>query len=234
MIDGKKILAVIPARGGSKGIPLKNLRCIGGKPLVAMAGEVANAISEIDRRVVSTDHPEIARVAKIAGLDCPFMRPKEISGDRVSDWEVLVDVLDKVERIDGVKYDVVVMLQPTSPLRKPSHVIGALKMFIGGAYDAVWSVSQSDSKAHPYKQLIIEGEELEYWDNRGKDVIARQQLDATYHRNGVVYVVGRDCLLSQKSIKGQRTGAFVIEGHQISIDTEFDIFLTEQFIAYSY
>lgn len=233
MIDGKRILAVVPARGGSKGIPLKNLRCIGGKPLVAMAGEVANAIAEIDRKIVSTDHIDIARAAKTANLDCPFMRPEEISGDRVSDWEVLIDALQKVEELDGVKYDIVIMLQPTSPLRKPDDVLGALKMFIEGAYDAVWSVSESDSKTHPYKQLIVIGEKLEYWDPRGKDIIARQQLDTTYHRNGVVYVISRDCLFNHKTIKGQRTGAYVVEGHQISIDTEFDIFLTEQLITYS-
>ena len=135
MIDSKKILAVVPARGGSKGIPLKNLRCIGGKPLVAMAGEFANSISEIDRKVVSTDHLEIARISKSAGLDCPFMRPDEISGDRVSDWDVLIDALQRVEEIDGFEYDIIVMLQPTSPMRESKDVLGVINMLIDGEYD---------------------------------------------------------------------------------------------------
>jgi CMP-N,N'-diacetyllegionaminic acid synthase len=228
MIDGKSILAVVPARGGSKGISLKNLRCIGGKPLVAMAGEVANSISEIDRRIVSTDHIEIARVAKSVGLDCPFMRPDEISGDRVSDWDVLIDALKRVEEIDGIKYDIIVMLQPTSPMRESKDVLGAINMLIDGDYDSIWSVSVTDSKSHPYKQLSVKDGKMSYWDIRGEKIIARQQLEPLYHRNGVVYAITRDCLLGQKTIKGNKAGAYIISTPQISVDTEWDLFLVEQ------
>lgn len=223
MIDGKKILAVVPARGGSKGMPLKNLRCIDGKPLVVIAGEIANEIDEIDRRIVSTDHAEIARVAESAGLDCPFMRPKEISGDRVSDWEVLIDVVQKIEKIDGCRYDIIVMLQPTSPMRKSSDVLGVIRMLIEGGYDSVWSVSPTDSKAHPFKQLVIKDGLMDYWDSRGIDIVARQQLDVVYHRNGVAYAMTRDCILGMKAIKGARSGAYIINREQISIDTEEDM-----------
>jgi CMP-N-acetylneuraminic acid synthetase len=118
MIDQQRVLAVIPARGGSKGIPMKNLRPVGGRPLVALAGAAAAAVPEIDRRVVSTDHPDIARVAQEAGLDAPFMRPESIAGDRIGDWDVLSHALQATEAADGVRYDIVVMLQPTSPLRR--------------------------------------------------------------------------------------------------------------------
>jgi len=223
MIDDKRILAVVPARGGSKGIPLKNLRCIDGKPLVAIAGEVANAVGEIDRRIVSTDHVEIARVAKKAGLDCPFMRPEEISGDRISDWDVLIDALYKVEEIDGIKYDIIVMLQPTSPMRKSKDVLGVINMLIDGGYDSVWSVSLTDSKSHPFKQLIVNNGEMTYWDIRGEKIIARQQLEPVYHRNGVAYAITRNCLINQKTIKGNKAGAYIVSTEQISIDTESDI-----------
>jgi CMP-N,N'-diacetyllegionaminic acid synthase len=231
MIDSKKILAVVPARGGSKGIPLKNLRCIGGKSLVAMAGEVANAISEIDRKIVSTDHLEIARIAMSAGLDCPFMRPEEISGDRISDWDVLIDTLYKVEEIDGIKYDIIAMLQPTSPMRKSQDVLGVINMLIDGGYDSVWSVSATDSKSHPYKQLIVKDGGMDYWDMRGDKIIARQQLDPVYHRNGVAYAITRECLLDQKTIKGKKAGAYIISSEQISIDTEWDLKLAEFILA---
>lgn len=223
MINRKRILAVVPARGGSKGIPLKNLQCIAGKSLVAIAGEVANAVGEIDRRIVSTDHIEIARVAKKAGLDCPFMRPEEISGDRVSDWDVLIDALHKVEEIDGIKYDIIVMLQPTSPMRESKDVLGVINMLIDGGYDSVWSVSVTDSKSHPFKQLTVKDGEMEYWDMRGEKIIARQQLDPVYHRNGVAYAITRECLLNQKTIKGLKAGAYIVVAQQISIDTEFDL-----------
>ncbi len=93
MISGKTILAIVPARGGSKGIELKNLRQVGGRPLVARVGDVVRELPEIDRAIVSTDHPEIARVAQESGLDAPFRRPEVISGDQISDFEVLIHVL---------------------------------------------------------------------------------------------------------------------------------------------
>jgi CMP-N,N'-diacetyllegionaminic acid synthase len=227
VIGGKRVLAVVPARGGSKGIPLKNLRSIRGRPLVALAGDVARMVPEIDRRVVSTDHPEIARVARDSGLDVPFMRPAEISGDRIGDWDVLVHALREVEALDGVHYDIVVMLQPTSPLRRAEDVSGAIRMLIEEGYDSVWSVSQSDTKAHPLKQLVIRDGLMDYWDPEGAAVIARQQLEPVYHRNGVAYAITRECLLKQKTIKGARTAAYVVPGEHVSIDTEWDIALVE-------
>jgi CMP-N-acetylneuraminic acid synthetase len=227
MINGSKVLAVVPARGGSKGIPLKNLRTIQGRPLVALAGDVALSVPEIDRRVVSTDHPEIARVAHSAGLDAPFMRPTDISGDRIGDWDVLINALRETEAADGATYDIVVMLQPTSPLRRAEDVSGVIRMLAQGGYDSVWSVSETDSKAHPLKQLVVREGRMEYWDPRGAQIIARQQLEPVFHRNGVAYAMTRSCLVDQRTIKGAKTGAYVVAGEHVSIDTERDIELIE-------
>lgn len=227
MINGLKVLAVVPARGGSKGIPLKNLRTIRGRPLVALAGDVALQVPEIDRRVVSTDHAEIAGVAKSAGLDAPFMRPEDISGDRIGDWDVLAHALRETEAADGTRYDIVVMLQPTSPLRRASDVSGVIRLLVEGGHDSVWSVSESDSKEHPLKQLVVRDGAMEYWDARGARVIARQQLEPVFHRNGVAYAITRACLLEQKTIKGAKAGAYVVAGEHVSIDTEWDIELIE-------
>ena len=206
---------------------MKNLRTIRGRPLVALAGDIARNVPEIDRRVVSTDHPEIARVAQSAGLDAPFMRPADISGDRIGDWDVLVNALQETERADATTYDIVVMLQPTSPLRTAADVSGAIRMLVDGKYDSVWSVSATDSKAHPLKQLVVRDGAMDYWDARGAQVIARQQLEPVFHRNGVAYAITRSCLLEQKTIKGARTGAYVVPGEHVSIDTEWDIALIE-------
>lgn len=227
MIGGRRVLAVVPARGGSKGIPLKNLRTVGGRPLVAIAGDIACAVPEIDRRVVSTDHPEIARVASEAGLDAPFTRPEPLSGDRIGDWDVLQHALLEMEAADGVRYDIVVMLQPTSPLRRAGDVSGVIRMLVEGNFDAVWSVSETDSKAHPLKQLVVRDSVMDYWDPRGGAIIARQQLESVYHRNGIAYAITRECLLEQKTIKGRHTGAYVVHGEHVSIDTEWDIALVE-------
>jgi CMP-N-acetylneuraminic acid synthetase len=229
MIAGKRILAVVPARGGSKGIRLKNLRPVLGVPMVARVGHIVGRLEIIDRAVVSTDHEEIARVAEGAGLAAPFRRPETLSGDRIGDLEVLTHALREMERIDGVGYDIVVMLQPTSPLRKPEDVTRTVEMLVQGSWDAVWTVSETDSKAHPLKQLTIGPgpDRLGYYDPAGKSVIARQQLKPVYHRNGIAYAITRDCLLGQKTIMGARTGGLPIDGPAVSIDTEWDIELCE-------
>lgn len=227
MIEGKRILAVVPARGGSKGIPLKNLRPVLGVPMVARVGGVLRELAEIDRAVVSTDHEEIARVAEAAGIAAPFRRPPELSGDRIGDWDVLAHALAECERSDGVVYDIVLMLQPTSPLRTAQHVRATLGMLVEGGWDAVWTVSLTDSKAHPLKQLTVVDGRLDYYDPEGRTIIARQQLQPVYHRNGIAYAITRDCLFDQRGIMGARTGGLVLEGDFVSIDTEWDIALIE-------
>ncbi|MDX2479009.1 MAG: acylneuraminate cytidylyltransferase family protein [Desulfuromusa sp.] len=227
MIDGQRILVVCPARGGSKGIPLKNLKPFLGVPLVARVGHLVAELSGIDRAVVSTDSEEIARVASESGLASPFYRPEELSGDRISDLEVLTHALIEMERLDGLTYDIVVMLQPTSPLRRTEHVSNTIRMLIDGGWDAVWTVSETDSKNHPLKQLTVKEGLLDYYDQAGKQIIARQQLVPVYHRNGVAYAIRRGCLIDQKSIKGDHTGALVLQGNMVSIDTIWDFELAE-------
>jgi CMP-N,N'-diacetyllegionaminic acid synthase len=229
VIGTKRILAVCPARGGSKGIPLKNLQPFRGVPLVATVGQLVAKIPEIDRAVVSTDHDEIARVAEDSGLAAPFRRPETLSGDRIGDLEVLTNALEEMEAIDGVEYDVVLMLQPTSPLRRVEHVRETLAMFAKGDFDAVWTVSETDSKGHPLKQLTVDPDDgrMDYYDPAGEKIIARQQLTPVYHRNGVAYAIARSCLLEQKNIKGANAGALVISGQMVSIDTQWDLELAE-------
>ncbi len=229
MIDGRRVLVVVPARGGSKGIRLKNLRPVLGVPMVARVGHLVAGMEHVDRAVVSTDHEEIAAVAEAAGLAAPFRRPEPLSGDRIGDLEVLTNALEEMERIDGVAYDIVVMLQPTSPLRRVEDVTGTIGALVRGGWDAVWTVSETDSKAHPLKQLTVDAASgaLDYYDPAGKAVIARQQLRPVYHRNGIAYAITRDCLLGQRTIMGARTGAYLIDRHTVSIDTEWDIELCE-------
>jgi len=229
VIAGQNILAVVPARGGSKGIPLKNLKEVGGKSLVAHAANTIASVPEIDRSIVSTDHDGIAQEAEAHGLAAPFRRPEDLSGDRIGDWDVLYHALTECEKIDNLTYDIVVMLQPTSPLRTADHVRATIAKLVEGAYDAVWTVSRTDLKYHPLKQLTIEDEQMTLFDARGDGIVARQQLSPVYHRNGVAYAFTRACLTQQRAIMGARTGAVVIDDLNISIDTLEDI---EQIEAY--
>jgi CMP-N-acetylneuraminic acid synthetase len=196
-------------------------------PLVARVGQLVGRLPLIDRAVVSTDHDEIAAVAMASGLDAPFRRPEALSGDRVSDAPVLIHALEQVEALDSVAYEIVVMLQPTSPLRRAEDVTRAIEMLVDGDWDAVWTVSETDSKSHPLKQLTLEGEALRFYDPAGGEVVARQQLTPVYHRNGVAYAITRRCLLEARSVLGPRTGALVLQGHRVSIDTLWDLELAE-------
>jgi len=229
MISNLNVLAVIPARGGSKGVPLKNLRKVGGVPIVELAARVASKVDIIDKIVVSTDHDKIAESAVKGGALAPFVRPGNLSGDRVSDVEVLSHALKEMERIDKKIYDIVVMLQPTSPLRESAHVYDTIYKLVDENWDSVWTVSETESKSHPFKQLNVIDGRMDYYDNKGSKITARQQLSPVYHRNGIAYAIKRDCILKNNSIKGDRSGALIVAGDHISIDTEFDIELINNF-----
>jgi CMP-N,N'-diacetyllegionaminic acid synthase len=227
MLQDRTILVVVPARGGSKGLKLKNIYPLCGKPLLTYTGEVIQQLTYVDRAIVSTDHEAIANVARSCGLAVPFYRPESLSGDRISDWDVLHHALGEMERLDQKPYDLIVMLQPTSPLRKPHHVTRTIETLLDGDYDAVWTVSPTDSKAHPLKQLVMTNNLLDYYDPRGAQIIARQQLTPVYHRNGVAYAICRRCLVEKKSTKGDKTGVVVIDEPMANIDTAFDILWAE-------
>lgn len=231
MRGGRRILVVVPARGGSKGVPRKNLRLVAGVPLVARVGHLVGDLAFVDRAVVSTDDDEIAEVAEAAGLAAPFRRPEELSGDRIGDLDVLTHALEACETLDAVRYDIVVMLQPTSPLRRAEHVEAVVDKLVSGDFDAVWTVGPTDLKYHPRKQLALDGDRLRFYDPSGSEVIARQQLTPVYHRDGAAYAISRECLLGQKSILGKKASGVVIDEPMVSIDTLDDFERVEAVLA---
>lgn len=223
---------MVPARGGSKGVRLKNIHPLAGLPLIAHVGRLLQQIPVVDRSVVSTDDDAIVREAQRSGLQAPFRRPASLSGDLIGDHQVLQHALSTMESMDSTRYDVVLMLQPTSPLRRPAHVMAVLEKLVAESWDAVWTVSPTDLKYHPLKQLTVsENGFMDYYDPAAADIIARQQLTPVYHRNGAAYAFTRECLLEQRTIRGARTGAVVIEDPLISIDTLEDFRLAEQMLT---
>ena len=232
MFDGKRVLAVVPARGGSKGVPKKNLQLMCGVPLVVHAANIAAALPWLDRAVISTDDEEIARAGAAAGLGFSGLRPAELSGDRVADWPVLDHELRRAEASDGISYSIVLMLQPTCPLRTAQHVTDAVDLLIRKGLDAVWTVSPSDPKFHPLKQLVVDEDgRFDYFDEGGGRIVARQQLSQLYHRNGAAYAMTRECVVEQRTIKGRRSGVVVIEEPMVSIDTRADLRLCEFYMG---
>jgi len=220
---GYYILAVIPARGGSKGIPRKNLRKVGGVSLVARAIKSAKSIIWIDKVVLSTDDSEIAEEGRKHGAEVPFLRPHELSGDFSSSVDTWRHAWLKAEEYFEQKFDLSILLAPTTPVRKAWHVEECIKKLVKGRYDSILTVSETDSKYHPLKQLMFEDDRIGYYEEAGRSIIARQQLTPVYHSNGVAYAITRKCLVDQKTIIGSNTSAVVVDEPVVNIDTEQDL-----------
>lgn len=223
MIAGKNILAIVPARIGSKGIVKKNLKKIKKKSLVSQAIICLKKIKQIDRIFVSTDSNLIVKEALKFNISTPFLRNKRLAGDRISDYQVISDVLKKIEKLDKKNYDIILLIQPTSPFRKANDIVKCIKMLINNKPDSVWTVSKSDSKMHPLKQLSINKNKINFYDKRGKKIIARQQLQDLYHRNGICYAIRRQTILKQKNIMGNFCIPYIINRININIDNYFDL-----------
>ena len=225
----KKILAIVIARGGSKGIKLKNLKKINKKSLIWHVGNIIKKTKVIDSTIISTDHKKIASEAKKASIHVPFLRPKKLSGDKVSDVDVLYHATNFIEKKNKQKFDIVLMLQPTSPLRKPRDIIESLKILIKKKADSVWTISKTDTKFHPDKQLVIKKNKIKFLTKKGSKIIARQQLFDTYHKNGLCYAINRDCLINNKSIMGKKCLPLFVKREISNIDTLNDLELAKYY-----
>lgn len=233
MFRSLSVLAVIPARGGSKGVPKKNIALVLSKPLILYTTELCAAVPWIDATVVSTDCKEIASVAQQTGGIEIIWRPEELSGDRVGDHPVLAHALLRAEESLGRRFDLIIMLQPTSPLRNISELEDCVSKLIDGCWDAVWTVSETPLAYHPLKQLeISQGGGLEFFVPEGQAIIARQQLKPAFHRNGACYAFTRDFLLSASSTWSEsKTAALITPGRHISVDTIEDLTAVELLIS---
>ncbi len=230
MYRNKNILAVVPARGGSKGVPFKNVHILAGKPLIYWTLELLQELDELIKTFVSTDSKKIKEIVEKIGFKPEVMRPDNISGDYAKDFEVIEHALNEMEKIDNKKYDIILMLQPTSPLRKREQIIEILDLIIDNNYDSVWTVSPTDLKFHPVKQLKIEKGLLKYVMNEGYRLPTRQSLYNTYYVNGLAYAFSRDCIIKQKSRIGKKTAPFIIKEKVINIDTLEDFKKAEEYI----
>ncbi|HEX2055944.1 MAG TPA: acylneuraminate cytidylyltransferase family protein [Nitrospiraceae bacterium] len=233
MSSTPKVLAVIPARGGSKGVPRKNVRLLCGRPLISYTIECANAVRELFHRVVvSTDDEEIAAIARRYGADVPFLRPAELARDDSPAIPVVQHAVSWVESHDGLRLDWVLLLQPTEPFRDPRDIRRCLELASADRCDSVISVVQVFA-VHPILMKRIEGNRLLPFCLEEKEGTRRQDYrPAAYMRNGAIYLTRRDVLMEQGSIWGATIRPYVMSSDQsVSIDTELDLKVAEVLMA---
>jgi CMP-N,N'-diacetyllegionaminic acid synthase len=224
VIDGRSVLAVVPARSGSKGIPGKNLRTLKGVSLIGRAGQTLAAVPLVDRRIISTDTEEYAAEGRRHGLEAPFLRPAELATDQAGAMETVRHALLAVEAIDGRRYDIVLIVEPTSPLRVPADIEATVRTLLDTSADSAVTVSPLPTKAHPAKVLVKKPDgALDFFLEEGRGVTARQSLEGLYWRNGVCYALTRACLVEQGAIFGRRTVAHVIDRPLVNIDEPWEL-----------
>jgi CMP-N,N'-diacetyllegionaminic acid synthase len=231
--ENLKVLAIVPARGGSKGIRLKNLRVVAGQSLLARTLALASSLPEISQVCVSTDHPDIKAAAlKFDGVTVAD-RPEELGGDRVADSPVLKHALEATEALLDTRFDIVLMLQVTSPLRDARDIRECLEALANDDGDAAWTVSPTELHFHPLKQLVVDDAgNMDLYDSLGLEIVARQQLTPVFHRNGSCYALRRDFLMSSDTLFSPgRSRAIISEGVRVNIDTEEDLILAEKLLA---
>ena len=218
-----RVLGIVPARGGSKGIPGKNVRPLGGKPLLAWTAEAALAARRLSRVVLTTDDERIAEVGRGCGLEVPFLRPAELARDDTPTLPVLQHAVAELERT-GDRFDAVCLLQPTSPLRRAGDIDGCIDLLESAGLDAVISVLPVPPEHNPHWVWLRDGEGLlRLATGEEQPIPRRQELPPAFHRDGAVYVTRRDVLMEGNSLYGRRLGGYLVEAladsRSVNLDT---------------
>jgi CMP-N-acetylneuraminic acid synthetase len=216
------VVCVVGARGGSKGVAGKNIRPLLGKPLIAWSIEQARACPEISRVMVSTDHPEIARVAREFGAEVPFVRPAELATDAAGKWGVWVHALDHIERELAWPVDIFVDLDCTSPLRRVEDISGAIAQFRREDVDCVFSVCEA--RKNPYFNLVeYEGDYLRLSKPLPGRVLRRQDAPRVLEHVASIYVLRPSYLRSAQGLMDGRARGFEMPpDRSLDIDSELD------------
>ena len=222
MIEGKRVVAVITARGGSKGLPGKNIRLLAGRPLLAWTIEAAQRSRWIDRLILSSDNDAIIAAAIAAGCEVPFVRPAALSEDSASSADVLAHALDMC----GDGYDLAVLLQPTSPMRATEDIDACIRLCAEGASSAI-SVCESDHPPHWMYYRGADGALLPVLE-LPPGAVRRQDLPATYRVNGAVYVVDIPWFRQSHVFVDKDTRSYVMPRERsVDIDTLTDFRFAE-------
>lgn len=221
-----EILAIIPARGGSKGVPKKNIKPLNGVPLIGYTIQEAKKTKYINRVIVSTDDEEIAEISKKYGAEIPYLRPKELAEDKSPTIDSIIHMLNWLKEHENYNPDYVCLLQCTSPLRDSEDIDGTIEKAMSEAVDGAISVCLAE--VNPYWTNIFHGEKLKYFLEEGKKITRRQDLPNIYRINGAIYLIKTEILLKDKTFETDNVTGFVMSNEKsIDIDTELDFKFAE-------
>lgn len=219
--ERRKVLGIIPARGGSKGIPRKNIRMLAGKPLLAYTATAALASRTLARVILSTEDPEIAGIGEALGLGVPFVRPAELAVDSTPMIDVVLHALRSVER-EGQAYDAICILQPTSPLRSAATIDRCVSLLWECDLDSVISVRPVPAEFNPHWVYFETPDGLLQPSMKAcAEVPCRQQLPNAYHTDGSVFLTRTQSVIEHQTLKGGRMLGAVSPAHEaVDLDTE--------------
>jgi CMP-N,N'-diacetyllegionaminic acid synthase len=226
-----RILGIIPARGGSKGVPFKNSKLLNGKPLLAYTSEIALQSTYLTEVILSSDDFQIIEVAKQRGIQVPFIRPEELAQDTTPTIDVIIHALEWYKK-QAVFFDAVCILQVTSPFRTVEFLDAALKKFITSDCDSLVSVQKVPHEYNPHWTFEVNAAgNLTVATGEEKLISRRQELPVAYHRDGSIYITKTEVLLQQHSLYGNRI-SFIESSPElyVNIDTLADWEKAEQMI----
>ena len=225
---GRTVLAVVPARGGSKGIPRKNLCKVGGLSLIAHVARTTRALDWIDRAVLTTDDQEMAEEGRQHGLEVPFMRPDELATDSAGPNEMWRHAWTESEKHFGCEFDVSLLLQPTTPLRRPAEVERTMATLIEGGHAAAATVRAVPADFLPQRILQLGGDgRLSFYLPEGPEVRRRQDAPPLYYRDGTCYARTRRSMIEEARDVEEDCAAVVIDRFVVNIDEPFELELAK-------
>lgn len=234
MYKNKKVLGIITARGGSKGIPGKNIKPLAGKPLIAYTIEAAKQSKLLTRTIISTDYEDIALVSKKYGGDVPFMRPAEFAQDKSTSIDVIKHAITWLKENQKEEYDYVMILQPTSPLRRAEDIDECIKIAVEKDADSVMSMKELDDFSPKKLKKIQDGLIIPYFEEEGTFTAQRQSLDKMYKRNCAVYLTKVSYILNN-DLFGKTSYAYIMsEERSVDINKPIDFEVAEFWVKKLY
>ena len=228
----KKILSIIPARGGSKGVPRKNIKNLNGKPLIAWTIESSKNSKCIDRLIVSTEDKEISEISQKYGAEVPFLRPDEFSKDDTPGIEPIIHVINYMKNNHNYYPDYVMALQCTSPLRNEKHIDEAIELILSNENaDSLISVTEVEHTPYWNKLIDDKGFLSDFIKYDKSKLSRRQDFEKVYRLNGAIYIAKTDMLLTQRTFETKNTISYIMDKKSsVDIDTIEDFNLAEFYI----